>query len=428
MRTTPRILIFFGAVLTAIVLFGGLVANAVESDAQRAELEKQLEQLEAQIDEYQKTADEYRSQGSTLQKDIKSLDSKIAKINLQIKAINLTLSKLDGEIKDTQGKIVVTETEIEKNKRILSNSLQEIYESDNLGMLEILLSKPKLSDFFTDVNNLIDVQDNIKTTLQKITDLRVDLIDKKEQLIVKKEDAASLKLAQTSQKGSLSNTKSEKDNLLKETKGQESKYQELVKETQKTAAQIRSRIFEMLGGGEMTFDEAYKFAKFAEQATGIRAALILAVLDRESALGQNVGKCSYKTAMHPTRDIPIFLELCSSLKLNPDSMMVSCANKDGAYGGAMGPAQFIPSTWNMYKNRIAAVTGSNPPSPWRNADAFVATALYLKDAGAKTNERTAAAKYYCGANWNRYVCTSVYGRAVVEHAKQFQSDIDVLNS
>jgi len=285
------------------------------------------------------------------------------------------------------------------------------------------------------------VQDGLTVAVGEMAELRDKLEDEKESLSLKKSDAVAFKAYQEAQKKAIEVTKREKASLLAATKGQESKYQELLTATKKTAAEIRNRLFEFLGGGQMSFGEAYNFAKIAGAATGVRSAFVLAVLDHESALGGNVGRCNYKTAMSPgiparegrRDDITPFLKLTSELGIDPDSVMVSCPIvADGAFGGAMGAAQFIPSTWALYANRIGAITGSNPPSPWRNGDAIVATSLYLKDAltacagytGA-AQERCAAARYYAGGNWKNYLFT--YGDRVVTKANLFQQDVDALN-
>lgn len=423
----------FGSV--AAPTSGGVLAAQSDNEKERKALESQLAELENEISQYETEITQYKKQGKNLQSEIKKMEAQIAKLNLQIRAVNLSLNKLDAEIKSTQTQINQTESDIDFNKKNLSQTLQTLYENDSKNLIEILFKNPQLSDFFTDLNNLLAVQDNLRLVIIKIAEAHQKLIDQKEVLALGRADAAALKAYQDSQKTSIQKTQTEKDSLLKVTKGKETEYQKLLTETKKTAAEIRKQIFKFLGGGELEFGDAYQLAKMAEKATGVRAALILAVLDRESALGKNVGNCDYKTAMHPTRDIPIFLEIIKELgfekNLESGIIKVSCANADGAFGGAMGPAQFIPSTWAVYSDKISQLTGNDPASPWNNADAFMATALYLKDAGAGAgaslaNERKAAAKYYAGSRWSNYLWT--YGARVIAQAQEFEEDIAILSS
>lgn len=450
MRKFLTFIIFAGLLSTVQI---GVLAQTAEEPSpavtaeERAALETELKELERQITEYQQTVQEYRKQGNTLKNEINALNAKISQLNLKIKAINLELERLSVEIVETQKNINRTENDISVHKDALGRAIRELYEADNQTTIEILLANNKLSDFFGNLQNITLVQSNLRASLNEVVRLRELLLEQKTELALERDDVENLKAFQESQKRGVVTTQNQKNELLTTTKGKESEYQKLVEEKQATAAEIRKRIFRLLGGGELTFEEAYQYARLAEQATGVRAALTLAILDRESLFGKNVGRCSYTTAMHPTRDAPYFLDLLDRLGLDPNSEFakVSCPiASHGSYGGAMGPAQFIPSTWKLYESKIAAITGNNPPNPWNNADAFAATAIYMKDllesssckdyASANQNvvpyrtllERCAAAKYYSGGRW--YTYRFWYGDPVVVKANEFEKDINILTS
>ena len=132
--------------------------------------------------------------------------------------------------------------------------------------------------------------------------------------------------------------------------------------------------------------------------------------------------------MKPERDLQPFIRITQGLNLDPDIVPLSCPQA-GGWGGAMGPAQFIPSTWELYQNKITAVTGNKPPNPWLPRDAFTASGIYLKELGATAGnfiaERTAALRYYAGSNWSA-PRNAFYGNDVMKIAGEYQELINTL--
>jgi membrane-bound lytic murein transglycosylase B len=166
----------------------------------------------------------------------------------------------------------------------------------------------------------------------------------------------------------------------------------------------------------------------------------LAIITQESdtssgTLGVNVGTCNrpqdtkkYTDIMKPDRDIAPFLRITKALGFDPNTMPVSCPY-NGGYGGAMGPAQFIPSTWELFADQISDITGNRPANPWSPQDAFAAAGLLLSDNGAIAGnysaERKAALKYYAGGNWS-LAKNAFYGDQVMVKAARYQTTIDSL--
>lgn len=443
-------LFLFGAIFAAVTLAplaalaqtatstasdAGSSSTSTETTAQKqAALESQLSQLESQIDQYQGqvTADE--AKGSSLTGQINTLNAQIAKLNLQIQAINITLEEINSQITETNGQIGVTQGQITTEKSTVGDLLQTLYENDQTSFLETFLADPQISNLWDDAENISLFESNLDADVAQLNTLTGQLQSQSQQLAASQSAEATAEQYAAAQAQQIATNKTQVNQLLTATKSDEAATAALEAQTKQTAAQIRNQIFQLLGGGSLTFEQAYQYAQVASQATGVDDALILAVLDRESALGQNVGQCSYQTAMSPG-NIPIFLQITSQLGLNPTQMLVSCANADGVYGGAMGPAQFEPSTWELYVSQISQITGDNPPSPWSNADAFVATALYLKGAmqgceaiySAQLDiDRCTAAKYYAGGNWKNYLWT--YGEAIVEQEQTFEQDIATITT
>jgi len=428
-----------GVVLTERALAQTTTSNAASSSTEttaqkQQDLESQLAALTTQIDQYQGQIAVDQQKGTTLTGQINTLNAQIAKLNLQIQAINLSLQEIDSQITQTTSQIGVTQGQIASEKVTVGNLLNALYKNDETGLLQSFMENPQISTLWDDSENISLFESNLNADVAQLNTLTGQLQDQNQQLAQSQSAEATAEQYAASQAAQVAANKTQVNQLLTATKSDAAAKAALAAAAKATAAQIRNQIFQLLGGGSLTFGQAYQYANVASQATGVNAALILAILNRESALGENVGQCSYATAMSPS-NIPIFLQIVQQLGLNPAQMLVSCPNADGVYGGAMGPAQFEPSTWELYVSQIASITGDNPPSPWSNADAFVATALYLKGAmqgceavySAQIDiDRCTAAKYYAGGAWKSYLWT--YGEATVEQEQTFTQDIQTITS
>jgi hypothetical protein len=207
-------------------------------------------------------------------------------------------------------------------------------------------------------------------------------------------------------------------------------------------SEIKSKNFELIGEtSTLDFGQALDIAKWVEKSANIRPAFLLSIFQEELKLEKfdmcyltnlntgggvriNDGKKLAKV-MKPDRDIQDFLKITKELKRDPLKTPITCPMSFG-WGGAMGPADFIPSTWMKYKNKIEKIT-EKPADPWNIKDAFLAAGLYLSDSGAKLRtqkgEWNAAMIYFSGAINSPYTW---YADGALAIAEEIQNNVEII--
>lgn len=438
-----RALIFFVSILIFSIFNIGIVnaQSSNESASEReARLRAELAIVEKEQAETEKVLKNAQNQSSSLQRDILILNTKIKAAQLNIKAKNLQIETLGKDINKKQAKINDLEGHIEKGRETLGQIMRKTNEIDSISFAEFILSSDNLSDTFVDLDNFESVQNSLKDVFEQIREDKTQTETEKTTLSRRKDQEIDAKAVIEIEKRNIEGNEKEKKSLLAISKGSEKAYEKELATKKAKAAEIRAALFTLRDAEAIPFELALKYANEASKATGIRPAFLLSILTQESSLGKNVGSCyltdtntgagasvksgkTFPNVMKPGRDVEPFIEIVKSLGQDYTKTLVSCPQSVG-WGGAMGPAQFIASTWMLFKDRIAKVVGVNNPNPWNPEHAFVASSMYLTDlgayAGSFTGEKNAACRYYSGRACSVNHINNTYGTQVMNRAETIQ--------
>lgn len=462
--TVVLLLSTFLSIVIPISLFAQTSSVSSVVDTRRAKLQNKLTSIESQINESQSTLNKLRTQHNTLQREIDIFDTEIRRAKLQVRATEIVVQQLSGTITSHTQTISDLTDKLSKEQESLAQIMRQTQILDGYSAVEVAFSSKNVSTFFEDLDAFASIKRALGKSFVVLNTTRTKTVAQKKVLQDQLYQKQQLKQIQLLEQRQIQRNEYKKKVLLNKTKGKEGAYQSLISDQKKTAAQIRAELFTLRGSAPIPFGHALVYAQEAQKATGVRPAVILGVLKQETDLGQNIGTGNWKKDMSPNRDQPVFVYITKVLGLDPNTMPVSRRPSYG-WGGAMGPGQFIPSTWVCYggfinihtgdcsnrqysrswsrfwkgpwkyiasKDRVRKLTnGQSPSNPWNNRDAFMATAMLMADNGAATGtryaERLAALRYFAGWRHAKNPAYSFYGDGVIRYADQFQKEIDQLN-
>lgn len=416
---------------------------AITAEEQEAIWRTELAQTEADIAKWKAILDGTKANTKSLQNEAAILNAKIKQAQATIKQRTINIEQLGKQIKDKQKTILSLEARIEKGHESLAQLIRKTNEIDEFSLPEVVLGNKDISEFFSDVDSFQTIKKDLQELFDEIRQTK-NLTEKEKESLNKAQDKElDTKAAVEAQKKEVEKNEKEKQYLIQVNKTQEKSYEQVIAERQAKAGEIRAKLFKLAGGSSpIPFGTALTYAQNASAKTGVSPAFVLAILTQESSLGANVGKCyltdsstgagintagtkTFSNSMKAPRDTVPFLEITARLGFSWKSTVISCPIAGVAgYGGAMGPAQFIPSTWKIFDEKLKGIFGRDS-NPWNPEDAFMASALFLDDLGAGTGtfsgESRAACRYYGSGG-----STCSYSRSVMKLKDSIQADIEYL--
>lgn len=424
--------------------------SEAEIQAQEAKWRAELEATEKEIAEWEGILKSTKQGTASLERDAAVLQAKINEAKAFIRKRQIQIEQLTHDIGLKTKTIAELEAKIGRGKESLAAIIRSTNEMDSYSLAEVVLSNKNLSEFFENIDSYDSIKKSLEQQFAEIRDLQSKTDSERKALDEKRIQEADTKAKVEADKRKVELDEKEKQRLIKINKTQEKTYSQVIAEKEKKAAQIRAALFALRDTEGIAFGDALKYANLASNKTGVRPALILAILTQESDLGKNQGSCLvnnidtgdgagkntgtlFEQVMKAPRDTVPFKDITERLGKDWKMTPVSCPpgtkyTLGRGFGGGMGPSQFIPSTWELFKNRLGSNLGieANSVNPWNPEHAILATAVYMADLGAAgggySAERNAACRYYSGAKCTpgRKPANVFYGDQVMAKAENIQ--------
>jgi len=231
-----------------IILSVALPAFATEID----DLKKELDAKAKEIEELKQQEEEYRGAIGEKKHQAKTLEGLIVDFNQKIRNVEDSIIEKEGEISDVKLQIQQTELEIETKKETIKRTriyiaatLREVYESDAEEIVELVLKYENFSEFFNQVEYRDLLQQDLRVRLDDITALKETLEQKRAALDSQHEEMEGLKQELERRNSVLAAQRTQKGDLLKDTRNEEWRYKEILKDVEAKQKAVQLEIFEL---------------------------------------------------------------------------------------------------------------------------------------------------------------------------------------
>jgi len=210
-----------------------------DADAQK-DCENKCDDLEDKAKAYEKII-------NLKEKQSKALAGQIENINQQQVVTQMSLSETKKKVKDLAQKIdeisrdiAEKEKSMEYKKKLLKSLMQSHYESDQEGVLSLILINENFSEVFGQIDRIGQSGAKINELLAEIEKTKAELSNNKSEMESKKGEYEEAKSDLEQKNLNLQYTENQKQTLLGQTEEEKKKYQDLLNSIESEIEDIES--------------------------------------------------------------------------------------------------------------------------------------------------------------------------------------------
>jgi len=214
-----------------------LRAKIEERNKQIADIEKEIAQYQEELNKNTKEANTLKNQIVQLETTKKKLAADISLTQKQIEAANLNIEELGLQIGQK-------EKEIGEKISALAEIIRNMKDSESASVVELVLSRENFSGFFDDLAKMEDFQKEINANLSDLRSMKEALQGEKTDQEKQKKSLVNFKSKLADQKQLVEINKTNKNQLLAETKNKESNYKSILAEKTRVRDALNKELFD----------------------------------------------------------------------------------------------------------------------------------------------------------------------------------------
>jgi septal ring factor EnvC (AmiA/AmiB activator) len=222
--------------LCLILLLAMILVSSVGNNRQQIVFAETKSDLQAKSAALSAEINANNQKISQLQDVAQTYVARVEQLNLEItqasKQIDFTVIK----VAQLKTKLIETQAELDRQKDLLKASIRILYQRTGATTIELLASSDSFSEFISAQDSLERLRNAVDLSTQKVIAI-------KQQLQLEEQAQKDLLVSQEVQKSVLSGKQKEQQQLYDDTKGEESKFQQLIssQETQLAATETELR-------------------------------------------------------------------------------------------------------------------------------------------------------------------------------------------